>query len=161
MNGRPMHDVEQGLSRRINPAQGGSRRPIITNWKWMFPVLALLAGVLIFPLPTQPKTAAASVTYSQLLNMLAAGHVQAITIEPGVGIEGRWKGADAVRFSTAYPIQEIDALVVRAERAGVAVDLRDPAASARTTRYVIYTVEALLVIGILLMLYAGLRSQGI
>jgi cell division protease FtsH len=161
MNGSPMHDVEQGLSRRINSATDGSRRSIFTSWKWVSPVLALIAGVLIFPLPTQPKATAASVTYSQVLNMLAAGHVEAIAIEPGVGVEGRWKGLNTVRFSTAYPIQEIDALVTRAERAGVTVELRDPAASTRTSRYITYGVEALLVIGILLMLYAGLRSQGL
>lgn len=162
MNGSPMHDVEQGLSRRNRSAADGGRRSILTHWKVVIPTVLLLAAALLFPLPMRSGPETSSITYSQLLHTLAAGHVESITIEPGVGVRGRWSTSAAAgdHFSTTYPITEIESLVERAELAGVAVELRDPKASERVTRLITYSVEALLVIALLFMLYAGLRSQG-
>ena len=161
MNGRPMREVEQGLSRRLRPAVGSSRRSILMRWKILVPAVALLAALVLL-IPTEPKPQASVLTYSQLLAVLAGPNVAGITIEPGVGVHGRWKNSAAPgdHFTVTYPIQEIEPLVARAERAGVSVALRDPAEAQQYRGFVIAGVQVLLVLGLLVLLYLGLRAQG-
>ncbi len=163
MNGRPMHDVEQTLSRRIRPAAGSSRRSVLTRWQVVVPILTLTIAVLVLPLPVERVPEAAPVTYSQMLRMIAAGHVAALTIEPGAGVHGRWttSAAEGDHFTTVYPLEQVEALIERAERAGVAVELRDPATSAGVRGTTMVGIQLLLVFGLLAMLYTGLRAQGV
>src|SRR5688572_16863260 len=163
MSDRPMHDVEQGLSRRIRPVADSNRRSILVRWRLIAPAILLLIAAIVLPLPVTPKApAAAAVTYSQLLSMLSAGHVAGITIEPGTAIQGRWttSAAPGDHFTTAYPIAEIDALVARAEAASVPVQLRDPNASS-SSGWIVIGLQIFLVTGLLVALFYGLRAQGL
>ncbi|MEX2282171.1 MAG: AAA family ATPase [Gemmatimonadota bacterium] len=162
MSERPMHDVEQGLSRRIRPVADGNRRSILVRWRLIAPAVLLLLAAVVLPLPVSPKVPAATVTYSQLLSMLAAGHVAGITIEPGTAVHGRWTTSSAAgnHFTTAYPIDQVDALVARAESAGATVELRDPDA-ASSAGWMVISLQILLVSGLAIALFYGLRAQGI
>ena len=163
MNGSPMHDVEQGLSRRMRPSVDGNRRSILTNWKILVPAAALLLAAVILPLPAPHTQPASSVSYSALLRMLTAGHVASLTIEPGVGVHGRWTTSRAPgdHFTTVYPVTEIESLVARAEAANIQVELRDPEAATAYRGWILAGAQILLVIGLFAMLYAGLRAQGV
>src|SRR5687768_11207472 len=153
MSDRPMHDVEQGLSRRIRPVADSNRRSILVRWRLIAPAILLLIAAVVLPLPVAPNPPAAAVTYSQLLGMLSAGHVSGITIEPGTAIHGRWNtsAAPGDHFTTTYPIAAIDALVARAEAAGVPVQLRDPNAST-SSGWIVIGLQILLVTGLLVAL---------
>jgi cell division protease FtsH len=157
-----MHEVEQGLSRRMRPVPDGNRRSILVRWQLVAPLVALVFAAVVLPLPVQPKPEAASVTYSQLLSVLAAGHVSGITIEPGTAVHGRWttSRAPGEHFTTAYPLDQVDALVARAEAADVSVRLRDPSA-ATGINWISLSLQLLLVSALLVALYAGLRAQGV
>ncbi len=156
-----MRDVEQGLSRRIRPVTDGSRRPILVRWRLIAPALTLLIVAIVLPLPLPQQAPIATVTYSQLLTMLTAGHVSGITIEPGTAIYGRWttSSASGDHFRTAYPVEQVEALAARAETAGVPVELRDPNAPG-STPWIVIGLQVLLVSGLLIALYFGLRAQG-
>ena len=158
-----MHEVEQGLSRRIRPVAASNRRSILTSWKLLIPTTALMLAVALLPIPLQPKLPPPTLTYSQLLGVLNGTHVAAITIDPGVAVYGRWTTslAPGDHFVSAYPVSEIDALVARAERAGVSVDFRSPDARLGNRGWIIAGLQVALVLGLLLLLYAGLRAQGI
>ena len=163
MSDRPMHDVEQGLSRRYRPVTDSNRRSILVRWRLIAPAILLLIAAVVLPLPVAPKApAAATVTYSQLLSMLSGGHVSGITIEPGTAIHGRWTTSSAPgdHFTTAYPIAEVDALVARSEAAGVPVQLRDPNAST-SSGWIVIGLQIFLVTGLLVALFYGLRAQGL
>ena len=158
-----MHEVEQGLSRRFRPAVDSNRRSILLNWKILVPATALLLAIAFLPLPSNAPPPAAKINYTSLLRVMSAGHVQSLTIEPGVGVHGRWvtSRAPGDHFTTTYPVQEVDALVARAERAGVTVELRDPNAGTAYRAWIMAGAQILLIIGLLVMLYAGLRAQGV
>ena len=164
MNGRSMHEVEQGLSRRIRPVRGGTRKPIFRRWQVLAPIVAVAAALLVLPLPVEQAPEPATVTYTQLLRMAAAGHVASLEIEPGVAVYGRWNTSVAPgdHFSTPYPIDNIDtALREQAERAGVTLSFRTPDARAGLTSAPMIALQLLLVAGLFVMLYAGLRAQGV
>src|SRR5688572_15023760 len=162
MTGRPMHEAEQGLPRR-SLAWGSGRRSFLTSWKVLTPTVVLLAAALVFPLPQSARPQAATLGYSDLLRVLSAGHVASVTIEPGVGVTGRWKtsAAAGAHFTTSYPIVEIESLVNRAERGGVTVELHDPNAVSALARWIMIAVQVTLVLGLILLLFVGLRSQGL
>ena len=158
-----MHEVEQGLSRRIRPVAASQRRSILTSWKVLIPTTALLLAVAYLPIPIQPKPVPPSLTYSQLLSVLAGPHVASISIEPGVAVHGRWKNslAPGDHFVSAYPISQVESLIARAEQAGVKVSFYDNSAEKNYKAWTIAGLQATLVLGLLLMLYAGLRAQGV
>jgi cell division protease FtsH len=158
-----MHEVEQGLSRRIRPDAGSNRRSILTSWKLLVPTAALLLAVAYLPIPLEPPASPPSLTYSQLMRVMAGTHVASITIEPGVAVHGRWKNslAPGDHFISAYPIKEVDALVASAERAGIAVDFVDDTAALRYRGWMVAGLQVTLILGLLALLYAGLRTQGI
>jgi cell division protease FtsH len=162
MNGRYMHEVEQSLSRSVRSVTPGRRRSIFLRWQVSLPLVLLAAGVFILPLPVEQVSEPADVTYTQLLRMIEAGHVASISIRQGEGVQGRWKTsvASGDHFKTPYPVSQIEALVERADRAGVAVSFREAATATGYTDVTMVVVQVLLVVGLLLMLYAGLRGQG-
>ncbi len=158
-----MHEVEQGLSRRVRPVVAANRRSVFLSWKVLVPTAALLLAVALLPIPMQPRELPPSITYSQLLRVLGGTHVASISIEPGVAVHGRWKNslAPGDHFVSPYPISQVESLVTRAERAGVTVSFNDPSAEKRVRAWTIAGLQVGLVLGLALMLYAGLRAQGI
>jgi cell division protease FtsH len=162
MNGRPMHEVEQGLSRSVRPLRTGRRRSIFLRWQVSVPLLLLAVGVMVLPLPVEPEPEPGRVTYSQLLRMIDAGHVSAISIQQGSGVHGRWttSAAPGEHFTTPYPAGQLEPLVERANQAGVEVSFLDPATQTGYTDLTMVVVQVLLVLGLILMLYVGLRGQG-
>ena len=91
-----MHDVEQGLPRRL-PASGSSRRPILFSWKFLLPMAVLLAAIALIPLGAHIRPPVAQLTYTELVRSLDSGRVSAITIEPGYGVRGRWRSSTPMR----------------------------------------------------------------
>jgi cell division protease FtsH len=158
-----MHEVEQGLSRRIRPVAASNRRSILTSLKLLIPATALVLAVALLPIPLQPDLPPPTLTYSQLMRVLGGTHVASIAIEPGVAIYGRWTTslAPGDHFVSAYPINQVDALVARAEQEGVAVEFRDGNAARGYRGWMIAGLQVSLVLGLLLLLYAALRAQGI
>src|SRR5262245_20859686 len=126
MNGRTTHEVEQALSRPLRPAAASKRRSIFLRWQIVLPLVVLALAVFVLPLPVETVPEPPTVTYTQLLQRISAGRVESIAIEPGIGVHGRWSMSVAPgdHFTTAYPAGQSEALVERAEKAGVTVVFR-------------------------------------
>ena len=154
-----MHDVEQGLPRRIRSV-GGSRKSILLNWKLLLPA-ALVVGVLVFLMyrPIQPPVA--TLTYTQLMRAIDAGRVATLDIEPEFGVRGTWKtgantGSDFVVLFTAT---DVSPLLNRAEDAGVTVAFRRKGESDAYKGWILTGVQVTLVLGLLFLMYWGVRHQ--
>jgi cell division protease FtsH len=115
------------------PAGGKAPRrrvmPVLPAW-----ALRVAAGVATLVLlgigvrawlgPGEPVLPTLALT--ELLTAMDAGRVEALTVRPGLDIRGTWSGAaeDAeAQFAVTYTQSTVDALVERAEAAGVAVTL--------------------------------------
>src|SRR5438067_1682232 len=122
MKDSPMHDVEQGLPRRIGDV-GSSRRPILSTWKFLLPAAAIALAVFLLSGRHVTHTPPATLTYTQLVRAVDAGRVASMSIEPGYGVHGRWKTSTvrSADFVVLYTAADIQPLVVRAEHAGVTI----------------------------------------
>ena len=155
-----MHDVEQGLPRRLRD-DGGSRRYILLNWKILTPIVALLFVFALLPIKTSTRTPAATLTYTQLVQTMNAGRVASIAIEPGYGIHGIWAaGAHAAAdFVVLYTARDFAPVLTRAERANVSVSFRREGESEAYKRWIVVGGEVTLVVGLLLLLFWSVRHQ--
>jgi cell division protease FtsH len=160
MKDRPMHDVEQGLPRRIGDV-GSSRRYILLTWKVLIPAIALVLAVALFPMRPPARVPTATLTYTQLARALDADRVASIDVEPGYGVLGRWKlGAHrGVDFIVLYTAADVTPLLTRAERAGTTVAFRRAGESDAVKKWIIGGIEVAVVIGLLFLLYWSVRNQ--
>jgi cell division protease FtsH len=117
-----MNDVDQRLPRRV-PAAGPRR--VFTRWKYILPVLALVAAVAIsvpFVLPKSVEPQ--SLTYSELTAAIASGRVASIEVGAGDVVRGRFVGTAPTApadFVTVFQVGLAEHLLQRAEENGVAV----------------------------------------
>lgn len=160
MKGRPMHDVEQGLPRRFR-GFGSSRRYVLLTWKFLVPVAALLLAFALIPTRTRVKPTYATLTYSQLVQVLDAGRVASMDIEPGYGVRGRWKtGAqNAPDFLVLYTATEISPLLTRADRAKTSVAFSRAGEIGKKTDWANISVEIAIVLTLMVALFFLFRQQ--
>ncbi|HUP89809.1 MAG TPA: hypothetical protein VM100_10670, partial [Longimicrobiales bacterium] len=160
MKGRPMHDVEQGLPRRLR-GLGSSRRHILLTWKFLVPIAVLLLAVALIPARTSVKPIYATLTYSQLVQAIDAGRVASMEIEPGYGVRGHWKtGArTAPDFVVLYTAAEISPLLTRADRAKTSVAFRRAGEIGKTTDWANIGVEVAIVLTLIVALFFLFRQQ--
>jgi hypothetical protein len=122
MKDRPMHDVEQGLPRRIREV-GSNRRSVLSSWKFLLPTAVVLIAFMLLPWRRSVHTPAATLTTRKLVSAIDGGRVAAINIEPGFGVQGSWKTSAlrGVDFVVLYTAADIQPLLNHAERSAVAV----------------------------------------
>ncbi|MGQ0814085.1 MAG: ATP-dependent metallopeptidase FtsH/Yme1/Tma family protein [Gemmatimonadota bacterium] len=160
MKDRPMHDVEQGLPRRIRAA-GGGRRYILLSWKFLLPVAALLLAVAVLPLRAPLSAPPATLTYTQLTRTVDAGRVASIDIEPGYGVRGQWKSGarTSADFVVLYTATDISPLLTRAEKVGTTVAFRRAGESARYENWIAIGLQIGIIFTLLLLMFYGVRQQ--
>jgi hypothetical protein len=160
MNERPMHDVEQGLPRRIR-ASGSGRRYILLSWKFLVPVAALLLAVAILPLDAPLSAPPATLTYSQLTRAMDGGRVASVDIEPTVGLRGLWKSGARIDhdFMVVYPASDIAPLLTRAEKAQVAVTFRRAGEATSYTKWLAILVQVGIVATLLFLMVYSVHTQ--
>ncbi|MGQ0561407.1 MAG: hypothetical protein ACT443_05980, partial [Gemmatimonadota bacterium] len=160
MKDRPMHDVGQGLPRRIRAA-GSGRRYMLLNWKFLVPVAALLLAVAILPFSAPLEVPPATLTYTQLTRALDAGRVAALDIEPGFGVRGRWKSGAQTGddFVVLYTATDISPLLARAEQAGATVAFRRAGETESYQEWIALGLQIGIVLALVVLLYYGLRQQ--
>ncbi len=155
-----MHDVEQGLPRRLPPS-GDSRRPILLSWKIVVPAVVLLLAFALVPLTGRLRAPITELTYTELVQSIDGGRVAHIAIEPGHGVLGRWQGStnSAYDFEVLYTISDPAPLLAHAEGAGVTVSFRRVGASEAYRSWISNIALAVIVLSLLLILYYQLRQQ--
>jgi cell division protease FtsH len=127
MSQTPVHELPATLP------SGGGRRPRPDLRRRARIAAAALAAVLLAALGawawTRPAPAPVpTLTYTQLLRAVDTRRVESLVVRPGVDVRGEWLGragpdAPGADFVVTYPVQEVDALARRAERAGVGLTL--------------------------------------
>ncbi|HET9441113.1 MAG TPA: AAA family ATPase [Longimicrobiales bacterium] len=159
MKDRPMHDVEQGLPRRL--ASGGSRRPILLSWKVLLPIGVLLLAFALVPFGTKLRSPVAELTYTELVRAIDAGRVASINIEPGYGVRGRWRTSmhSNADFEVLYTVGDPAPLLQHAERAGVSVAFRRVGSSEAYRGWISSGALVLVVLSLLFILYYNVRHQ--
>jgi cell division protease FtsH len=161
MKDRPMHEVEPGLPRRVR-AVGGGRRSILLSWKFLLPLASVAVAVVVLLIQrSAAHDAAATLTYTQLTQAIDAGRVADIDIEPGYGVRGRWKTGPmtAVDFVVLYTVDDMSALLARAERAGVTVAFRRAGESYGYRAWIGLGIQVGLILGLVLLVFWSLRHQ--
>lgn len=156
-----MHDAEQGLSRRVE-ARSSSRKPVLSTWKLWLPATVLIALALLLPGSGNSPIEPATISWSDLVRVLDAGRVSSISIDPGKAIYGHWKSsaAESPDFVTVYPSEQIESLLQRASAVGTAIRFEDPSSGGNVRFWGGITIQATLLIGLGLLMYFGLRAQG-
>jgi cell division protease FtsH len=160
MKDRPMHDVEQGLPRRIR-AGGNGRRYILLSWKFLVPVAALILAFAVLPFRAPLSAPPAPLTYTQLTAALDAGRVEAITIEPGFGVRGQWKAGarEGDDFVVLYTASDVSPLLARAEKAGSTVSFRRAGEGPAYKDAVAIGLQVGIVLTLLLLMVYSIRHQ--
>jgi cell division protease FtsH len=160
MKDRPMHDVEQGLPRRIRAA-GGSRRYILLSWKVLLPIVALIAAVAILPFNTPLSAPPATLTYTQMMSALDRGRVASVDIEPGFGVRGQWKSGAQTGddFVVLYTATDISPLLARAENAGSIVRFRRAGEVQTYKDWLALGLQIGIVLALVLLMYFGVKHQ--
>jgi cell division protease FtsH len=160
MKDRPMHDVEQGLPRRIRAA-GSSRRYILLSWKVLLPIVALIAAVAILPFNTTLSAPPATLTYTQMMSALDAGRVAAVDIEPGFGARGQWKSGARTGddFVVMYTATDVSPLLARAEKAGSVVRFRRAGEVQTYKDWLALGLQIGIVLALILLMYFGVKHQ--
>jgi cell division protease FtsH len=155
-----MHDVEQGLPRRIR-ASGSDRRYFLLSWKFLLPVAALMLAVILLPLRAPLTAPPATLTYSQFTSALDAGRVASVDIEPTVGVRGLWKSGARMGhdFVVVYPATDIAPLLSRAEKARIAVTFSRAGEAASYTKWLAIIVQVGLVGTLLFLMVYSVHTQ--
>jgi cell division protease FtsH len=155
-----MHDVEQGLPRRIRGI-GGSRRSILLSWKFLVPAAVMATTLALMLFRTNSNIPVATLTYTQLTRALDAGRVASLDVEPGFGVRGRWKtGAHTSSdFVVLYTVDDMSPLLTRAEKAGVTVAFRRKGESDAYKGWILTGVQVTLLLGLMFLMYWGVRHQ--
>ncbi|HET9986504.1 MAG TPA: AAA family ATPase [Longimicrobiales bacterium] len=138
------------------------------RWKYVAPAALLLLLVFVGPGVWGRLHRLPTLTYTQLLQAMDAGRVADLTIQPGERILGQWTratGAARVRdegyaFEVVFPQASADAVVARAERAGVPVSFAPPPDYERYKDWLGIALPLLLVGGTFLFLMLNVRKQG-
>jgi len=157
-----MHDAEQGLSRRVE-ARSSNRRPVLSTWKIWLPATALIAIALLLPFPDNSSVEPATLTWTELTRVIDGGRVSSLSIETGEAIFGNWKtsASEQPDFVTVYPLEQIESLLERASAAGIEISFADPSTSGGYRFWGGIAIQATLLIGLALLVYMGLRTQGV
>jgi cell division protease FtsH len=155
-----MSDVDQSLPRRV--AHGAGTRRIVTSWKFLFPmVLVLAAAAVAVPLLLRPPPPQ-DLGYSELVAAIDAGRVASLEIGAGDVVRGRYVGTTGgahVDFVTVHPGALSEQLVARAEQHGVAVTFqRSRTELYRNTSLIL--LQILLFAGIGWYIYVQARGPG-
>jgi cell division protease FtsH len=128
-------------------------------------VLAVLLCVALWFQWHSMQPRAQEIAYSELVTALDRGQVESLVVRPGSEIEGRWRtgpgtgeGAEA-GFRVVYPVQQIDALAARAERAGVSLRLEPAPDSGRFWDRVMLLVTMLTLGGVAWYAFRHIQGQ--
>ena len=155
-----MHDVEQGLPRRLRTS-GSDRRYFLLSWKFLLPVAALILAVILLPLRAPLTAPPATLTYSQFTSALDAGRVASVDIEPTFGVRGLWKSGARVGhdFVVVYPAADIGPLLTRAEKARIAVTFSRAGEAASYTKWLAIIVQIGIVGTLLFLMVYSVHTQ--
>ncbi len=155
-----MHDVEQGLPRRIR-AVGSSRKHMLLTWRFLLPTALLVLAAALLPLRGSVPGAPATLTYTELVRALDAGRIATLEVEPGYGVRGAWRTSArrGVDFVVLYTASDVTPLLTRAERSGTTLTFLRAGQSEAYKGWIILGIEIIIVAGLLLLLYWGVRQQ--
>jgi cell division protease FtsH len=106
------------------------------------------------------------ISYSELLRAIDGARVESITVRPGQDVRGHWAVAPSAavhnrggEFVAAYPLNDIEEIVSRAEVAGVGVTLQSPPNPERFKEILAFGIQLILFGGIGYFLFMQLRGQ--
>ncbi len=127
-------------------------------------LLTVLLATLAFSLWTVafPAPQLRHLSYTEVLGAVDAGRVESLVVRPGTDVRGEWRAdaaSDPPGFTAAYPLDDIDVIVARAEAAGVDVVLQQPPNGNRFQSALTFGIQLLLLGGIGYFLYLQLQGQ--
>jgi len=156
-----MHDVEQGLPARFDPAADGSRRRIRARWKIVFTITVVALALLAIPLASDKPPKPVSIDYTQLVQAIDAGRIASLTFDPGRSVSGKFHSSrnPGDDFVSVFPVNQVEGLLERAERAKIDIsfEARDRGPLGTATGIVL---QLLIVGALVFFLYIGMRGQG-
>lgn len=99
-------------------------------FRWGIILLLIWITASFLSLNTERDRLVEDIDFSEMLQAIDSSHVGRISVTPGDRITGTWtqdRPGGKKQFQVAFPVDNVDLVVERAEKAGIPVAFREPA----------------------------------